>query len=84
MAILDADGQVPRRATLLWVPGATHDSAAVYRGPMEALASQGYRSVALHLQKSRCTSLGDYVNQAGDIRTSLAGGKWAGQSCSVA
>lgn len=54
---------VPRRATLLWVPGATHDSAAIYRGPMEAMASKGYRSVALRLRKSRCTSLGNYVRQ---------------------
>ena len=56
--------QVPRRATLLWVPGATHDSAAIYSGPMKALAPKGYRSVALQLQKSRCTSLSNYVSQA--------------------
>ena len=56
--------KVPRRATLLWVPGATHDSAAIYRGPMEAMASKGYRSVALRLRKSRYTSLGNYVRQA--------------------
>lgn len=54
---------VARRASLLWVPGATHDSADIYRGPMEVLASKGYRSVALHLRKSRCTSLGNYVSQ---------------------
>eukprot|EP00438_Fugacium_kawagutii_P001745 Skav219926 [mRNA] locus=scaffold2006:268764:269952:- [translate_table: standard] len=30
---------------------------------MEALAPKGYRSVALRLHKSRCTSLGDYVSQ---------------------
>ena len=57
--------EVPRRATLLWVPGATHDSAAIYSGPMKELAAKGYSSVALHLQKSRCTSLSNYVGQAG-------------------
>ncbi|CAE7227287.1 Thumpd2 [Symbiodinium pilosum] len=54
---------MPRRATLLWVPGATHDSAAVFQGPMTALADSGYTSVALFLEKSRCTSLGSYVRQ---------------------
>eukprot|EP00439_Symbiodinium_sp_Y106_P083461 s515_g23.t1 len=69
--VVHAASHVPRRATLLWVPGATHDSAAVFQGPMTALADSGYTSVALFLEKSRCTSLSNYVGQVEDALQNL-------------
>jgi hypothetical protein len=62
---------VPVKAFLVWVPGATHLSASVFRGLMDALAAEGYASVAVRLQKSRCALPTHYIREVMRVCASL-------------